>query len=62
MTEAISAWAVVESCGKLAFHSIADTPDRAKEFFLAGDEIDGWNALEKVGTHVVAITIRLNSG
>jgi hypothetical protein len=32
--EPILAWAVIEPCGKLALHSIADTPDRAKEFFL----------------------------
>jgi hypothetical protein len=58
--EPILAWAVIEPCGALALHSIADTADRAKEFFLASGEIDEWNALEKVGVHVVAITIRRN--
>ena len=55
--EPILAWAVIEACGKLALHSIADTPDRAKEFFLASDETDGWEVLEMVGVNVVAITI-----
>jgi len=54
--EPILAWAVIEPCGKLALHSIAE-PDRAKEFFLASDETDGWEVLEMVGVNVVAITI-----
>jgi hypothetical protein len=60
--EPILAWAVIEPCGKLALFSIAATPDQAKEFFLGSDETEGWNALETVGVHVVAITIKSSQG
>jgi hypothetical protein len=56
--EPIHAWGVIEPCGKLVLRSIADTPDRAKEFFLGSEEIDGWGALEMVGVTVVGITIQ----
>jgi hypothetical protein len=60
--EPILAWAVIEPCGKLALFSIAATPDQAKEFFLGSGETEGWNALETVGVHVVAITIKPSQG
>jgi hypothetical protein len=60
--EPILAWAVIEPCGKLALFSIATTPDQAKEFFLASDETEGWNALATVGVRVVAITIKPSQG